>query len=81
MAEDSKLSTYPPSAEFSGKAHISSMDQYNKMYQRSITDPEGFWADIADTFEWKEKGSKVLEYTFQGHVDVNGLLMERRTSL
>jgi acetyl-CoA synthetase len=70
MAEESKQHTYPPSAEFAAGAHVSSMDQYNEMYQRSISDPEGFWADIADDFEWKEKWSKVLEYTFQGNVDV-----------
>jgi acetyl-CoA synthetase len=73
MAEEStqaKGNTYPPPADFASEAHISSMDQYNEMYQRSITDPEGFWADIADDFEWKEKWSKVLDYTFEGNVDV-----------
>jgi acetyl-CoA synthetase len=70
MAEETTLNTYPPPAEFAEKAHVSSMEQYEEMYQRSITDPEGFWSDIADEFEWKEKWSKVLEYTFEGNVDV-----------
>ncbi len=47
--------TYPPSADFAATAHISSEAQYNEMYQRSIQDPEGFWAEIASEFEWKEK--------------------------
>ena len=62
--------TYPPSADFAATAHISSEAQYNEMYQRSIQDPEGFWGEIASEFEWKEKWSKVLDYTFEGNVDV-----------
>ncbi|MEN8255765.1 MAG: acetate--CoA ligase [Verrucomicrobiota bacterium] len=65
-----KGNTYPPPADFAEKAHISSMEQYNEMYERSIADPEGFWADIAGEFEWKEKWSNVLDYTFEGNVDV-----------
>lgn len=61
---------YPPAADFAAGAHVASMDQYNEMYQRSITDPEGFWSEIAEQFVWKEKWSKVLDYTFEGNVDV-----------
>jgi acetyl-CoA synthetase len=62
--------SYPPPADFATAAHVSSEAQYNEMYQRSITDPEGFWGEIAGQFEWKEKWSKVLDYTFEGNVDV-----------
>ncbi|MBL7076420.1 MAG: acetate--CoA ligase [Kiritimatiellae bacterium] len=62
--------SYPPPADFAAAAHVSSEAQYNEMYQRSITDPEGFWAEIAEQFVWKEKWSKVLDYTFEGNVDV-----------
>ncbi|MDP6490327.1 MAG: acetate--CoA ligase [Kiritimatiellia bacterium] len=62
--------SYPPPADFAAAAHVSSEEQYNEMYQRSITDPEGFWGEIADQFVWKEKWSKVLDYTFEGNVDV-----------
>ena len=37
---------------------------YEKAYQRSIEDPEGFWGEIADTFTWKRKWDKVLEWDF-----------------
>ena len=31
-------------------------DQYHAMYQRSIEDPEGFWAEQADIFlSWEQK--------------------------
>jgi acetyl-CoA synthetase len=59
-----------PTAEFAAGAHIGSIEQYQEMYDRSIADPEGFWADIASEFVWKEKWSKVLDYTFEGNVDI-----------
>jgi len=56
--------SYPPPADFAANAHISSMAQYDEMYQRSIADPEGFWSEIASEVVWKEKWSKVREFTF-----------------
>ncbi|MDH7444525.1 acetate--CoA ligase [Aquimarina sp. 2201CG14-23] len=41
---------------------ISSFDEYKKSYQRSITDPESFWSEIAETFNWHQTWDKVLEY-------------------
>ena len=41
----------PPPADFAANAHVKSMEQYNEMYSRSIEDPEGFWAEIAEQFE------------------------------
>jgi len=70
MAEETVGQTVPPSAEFAAQAHVSSMEQYQEMYDRSISDPEGFWGEIAEQFVWKEKWSKVLDYTFENRVDV-----------
>ncbi len=57
--------TFPPSKEMSEKAHIGSMDQYEKMYKKSIEDPEGFWGEIAGkNISWFKKWDKVLEYDF-----------------
>jgi len=61
---------FPPSAETSARAHISSMDQYKEMYNRSIQDPEGFWGEQAENFYWKEKWTKVREYDFKGSIDI-----------
>ncbi|KQJ82427.1 acetyl-coenzyme A synthetase, chloroplastic/glyoxysomal [Brachypodium distachyon] len=46
-----------PSADFSAQALVSSPQQYQEMYQRSIDDPAGFWSEIAETFYWKQKWS------------------------
>lgn len=58
--------TFPPSKALSGKAHIKSMDEYEKIYKRSVEDPEGFWADMAEqNLTWYKKWDKVLEYNFE----------------
>src|SRR4028119_1726030 len=43
---------------------ITSIEQYNSEYQKSIQDPEGFWAGVADQFLWKKKWEKVLDWNF-----------------
>ena len=73
MAEETKAAeqqVVAPTAEFAANAHVKSMEQYQEMYDRSISDPEGFWAEIAEQFVWKEKWSKVLDYTFENNVDI-----------
>jgi acetyl-CoA synthetase len=44
---------------------IQSLEQYNEAYQKSIDDPEGFWADVASHFQWRKKWDKVLEWNFK----------------
>ncbi len=57
--------TFPPSREFSQKAHIKSMKEYEEIYKRSIADPEKFWGEMAEkTLTWYKKWDKVLEYDF-----------------
>jgi acetyl-CoA synthetase len=44
---------------------IKTPEEYRSAYQKSITDPEGFWADIADNFLWRRRWDKVLEWNFK----------------
>jgi len=54
---------FPPSAEFSANAHIGSMEEYQAMYQESISDPEGFWARQAESeLTWQKKWDQVLDW-------------------
>jgi len=46
-------------------ARIRTFEQYEAEYNRSIADPESFWADIAENFTWKKKWDKVLEWNFK----------------
>ncbi len=43
---------------------INSIEDYKKTYQKSVEDPEGFWADIADHFQWRKKWDKVVKWNF-----------------
>ncbi len=43
---------------------INSLAQYQEAYQKSITQPEAFWAEIAEQFKWHKKWDKVLEWNF-----------------
>ncbi|MEW6265564.1 MAG: acetate--CoA ligase [Thermodesulfobacteriota bacterium] len=54
---------YPPGA-FSEKAHIKAMDDYKRMYERSISDPDGFWAEVAEQFYWRKKWDRVRDFNF-----------------
>ncbi|MEK7332065.1 MAG: acetate--CoA ligase [Nitrospirota bacterium] len=57
---------FPPSKEFSKRSHIKSLEEYEKIYKRSIDDPEGFWAEMAEkNLTWFKKWDKVLEYNFE----------------
>jgi len=46
------------------KAYIKNMEEYNKIYRRSIEDSEGFWSELAEQLDWYKKWDKVLEYDF-----------------
>ncbi len=57
-------SVYKPSAEFSKDAWISDLDQYRTQYEKSIQDPEGFWAEIAERITWLKKWDTVRNFDF-----------------
>lgn len=44
---------------------ITSPEQYQKDYKRSVQEPEAFWAEVAENFQWKKKWDKVLEWNFK----------------
>src|ERR1700691_4151766 len=53
---------FPPPPEFSAKAHIKSLAEYEALYKRSIEDPEGFWAEAAREIDWFKPWDKVLDW-------------------
>ena len=60
----SQEKVYPVPATFAANAHINS-DSYQEMYQRSVDDPEAFWAEQAEQFvSWYKPWDKVLEWDF-----------------
>ena len=55
---------FPPDPDFVKNAYISSMQQYQEMYDRSINDPERFWSEIAQDFHWFRKWDKVRSFNY-----------------
>lgn len=43
---------------------INSFDEYLSEYKLSVENPEEFWGDKADSFVWKKKWDKVLDWNF-----------------
>jgi len=52
---------FPPPAEFSAKARLGSLEEYERMYAHSVEDPEGFWGDAARELEWFAPWDRVLD--------------------
>jgi acetyl-CoA synthetase len=53
---------FPPSSEFAAKAHIGSMDAYQKLWDRAKDDPDGFWSEMAASLHWFRKWDTVLDW-------------------
>ncbi len=43
---------------------VKTLEEYKESYQKSIQQPEAFWAEIAENFQWRKKWDKVLEWDF-----------------
>jgi acetyl-CoA synthetase len=54
--------SFKPSAEFSQKAQIKSLAEYEALYKESVEQPEKFWARAAEELHWFKKWDKVLEW-------------------
>jgi acetyl-CoA synthetase len=54
--------SFEPPAEFSQKAQIKSLAEYETLYKESVEQPEKFWARAAQELHWFRKWEKVLEW-------------------
>lgn len=43
---------------------ITSLEEYQLRYKQSVENPEKFWGEVAESFLWKKKWDKVLEWNF-----------------
>ncbi|RYZ00335.1 MAG: acetate--CoA ligase [Chitinophagaceae bacterium] len=44
---------------------ISSLEQYQHDYRRSVEEPEAFWAGVAEHFQWRRRWDRVLSWNFK----------------
>ena len=54
--------TFPPPPEFAAAAHVKSMAEYEKLWQRAKDDPDGFWGEQAESLHWFKRWDKVLTW-------------------
>ncbi len=55
---------YQPSTSLQERAFINSMEAYHAEYERSIADPEAFWAEKAEEFHWFKKWDTICSYNY-----------------
>lgn len=60
---------YPVDDTFAKTALITEK-KYKEMYERSVKDPEGFWADEAGRLDWFKKWDKVKQTSFKKPVSI-----------
>jgi acetyl-CoA synthetase len=53
---------FEPSKDFSAKAQIKNLQDYETLYKQALDDPEGFWASMAKELDWFKPWEKVLEW-------------------
>jgi acetyl-CoA synthetase len=53
---------FPPPPDFSAKAQIKSLQEYEALYAQAEADPQGFWASLAKELDWFQPWEKVLEW-------------------
>ena len=56
--------TFPPSKESVARAHVKSAEEYTKMWEQSLKEPDKFWLEQAGTLAWYKQPTKTLEYTW-----------------
>lgn len=58
--------SFAPSKSFQAQATINSAEAYRELYERSIEDPERFWADQGRAeLEWMKPWDKVVSHNFK----------------
>ncbi|NVB40662.1 acetate--CoA ligase [Pseudenhygromyxa sp. WMMC2535] len=57
---------HPPPSEFSARARVRSLDEYQSLYERSINDPKGFWGDQASALSWFHPPNSIVDADLPG---------------
>ena len=54
----------PVSLEFAKLSWLGSRSEYNRMYDWSVKDPDGFWGEMATSIDWVKPFSRVQDVSF-----------------
>ena len=58
------IKVFKPNYRDAEKAHILNMTTYKKIYDKSVKDPDGFWAEQAERLDWIKKWDTVSNNNF-----------------
>ena len=58
------LKVFKPNYRDAEKSHIPDITTYKKIYDKSVKDPEGFWAKQAERLDWIKKWDKISNNDF-----------------
>lgn len=64
--QEKRVFEIPPSERL--KVHVNSWEEYQKLYQQSLSDPEKFWGNIAQDFAWFQKWERVCDYDWSPNI-------------
>jgi len=55
----------PVKPEIAARAHIGSLEEYQRLYRLSLDNPEWFWAEQADHLSWFHRWQTVLDVDYE----------------
>src|ERR1700678_3709280 len=54
--------SFAPPPDFAAAARVTSLAEYEVLWQRGKDDPEGFWGHLAERLTWTRRWQKVLDW-------------------
>jgi acetyl-CoA synthetase len=55
--------SFPPAPAFAAAAHVKSFAEYEALRERAEADPDGFWAEQAESLTWMKRWNHVLVWS------------------
>src|SRR5262245_34558524 len=53
---------FPPPPAFAANAYVKGPGEHERLWNRAKDDPEGFWAEQAESLHWSRRWDKVLTW-------------------
>jgi acetyl-CoA synthetase len=69
QGELSMSEVFPVPREWAERAHCNEA-KYKAMYERSVSDPDGFWAEQARRLDWIKAPTRIKDSSFEGDVHI-----------
>ena len=60
---------FPVKPAIAARAHVDAA-KYGEMYQRAVSDPDGFWAEQSKRVDWIKPPTRIKDTSFIGNVSI-----------